>query len=120
MAFNYAALANTATKLMKTFGTTMIIRHRRDDVDPVTGVAVPTVADEYITAVISVAKSNPNNPNHKDGDKEVITSAEVVADIDPTRDRLIYGNEIYKIVSTDQVAPAGTTVLWTMRVRRGE
>lgn len=120
MSFNYAAVGKTVTGLMKTFGTTMIIRSRREDVDPVTGLSVPTIADSFITGVISMAKNAPDNPNHKQGDKEVLTSGEAVENIDPTRDRLIYGNEIYKIVSADPVSPAGTTVLWTMRVRRGE
>lgn len=120
MSFNYAAVGTTVSKLMKTFGTTMIIRCRREDVDPVTGISVPTINDTTVTGVISIAKNSPDNPNHRQGDKEVIMAGSDVANVDPTRDRLIYGNEIFKIVSSEPVSPAGTTVLWTMRVRRGE
>lgn len=120
MAFNYASLQNVARKLILQFGRPATLRHRAQVVDPATGQSVPTIEDLSVTVVVSDARYDPQDPNSKIGDKQILIAELGSRRIDETRDRLIVGSEIYRIVSSSEISPGASVVLWQVRARRGE
>jgi hypothetical protein len=120
MAFNYASIRKQVLSIISTFGQAATLRHQTTVVDPVTGLAVPTIADTAVITVISDAKADPGDPNFVEGDKRALLGVTEGRTIDPTRDRLIVQDAIYKIVSVSEVSPGGLGLLWDMKVRRGE
>ena len=119
MSFDYASIRGTATSLIKTFGQSAVLQHRRDDVDPATGVNVPTIEEYAVTVVVgSYSKRAIEAGLVSVGDQNVLMSGETIDAVHESRDRLIIGDKKYQIIRVEEVTPGGTNVLYDMQVRR--
>lgn len=135
MAFDYAAMAETATELLTEFGQTVTRRAViNGEYDPATGTAGTTTSDTSRTGVILPFQSGIT---HMRGNMVQMGDAQLLLDPNGSvemTDRYIldmrgslswYGYfhgdvaaQEFSVVSYERLAPAGRTVLYTLHLRQ--
>lgn len=114
----YGGLANTAAKLLKDKGQSMIIRRKAVTTkDPAAGTVTTSAPQDFTVHGVLV---NYNTQLVADGvvqkgDRQAIIEGGVVA---PTKeDQLVVEGRTWTIVDFESVNPAGTPVIYKLQVR---
>lgn len=120
--FDYTKSQATANRLLAKFGRD--ITHRRvteGAYDPDTGTVTNTTVDTTIKAADFDFADKTNGNQYTDitiqaTDRYALVSPDIAA-IDVS-DKLIIGGVTWNIINVKQLAPAGTTVLWSCHIRK--
>jgi len=116
----YSEMAEMATELITEFGTDVVITRETDEViNPVTGeVEVEAESTEYIAQ--GVKKKYPENlidgTRITSSDRQLIIEASVVEPL--ITDKITINSQDWPIVEIESVNPAGTPLIYILRVRR--
>lgn len=114
----YAEMADVATELLTEFGQTVTItRTTGGSIDPVTGVETPGTTAVY--SPVGVLKPYPNRlidgTRIKAGDRELIVDDTVEPLL---TDAITVNGEALVAQEIEVVSPAGTPIVYKIRVRR--
>lgn len=115
-AFNYAATAATASRLLARFGAACTLKRVSGTAyDPATGTNVPTYTDVPTTAaVFAYDQKYIDGTLIRQGD-HLAYCAPAVA---PTQgDRLVWNGATLEVVAVKPVSPAGVPVLFEVQLR---
>lgn len=121
MAFNYAATAATADRLIKRFGTSATLRRTISDAaayDPATGtVAAPAAVDTVCSAVvIDYDQKMIDGTLIRAGDKRVYMSV-IGVGLPLAADLFVWQTVTYTVMTVKPLAPAGVGVLYEIQAR---
>ena len=119
MTFNYAKTAATATRLLERFGQAVTLTRYGDAAyDPATGTTVPSETVYPATgAKLDYAQRDIDGTLIKVGDCRVYLAPNLAV-TPQTGDTITIGAEVWKVVTSRPLAPAGTVVLHDAQVRR--
>ena len=116
----YSEMAEMATELITEFGTDVTITREIDkEIDPVTGdILVDAESIEYTAQ--GVMKKYPENlidgTRITSSDRQLIIEASVVEPL--IIDKITINNQDWPIIEIESVNPAGTPLIYILRVRR--
>ena len=117
MKFNYARTAKTADRLLKRFGATTLIKKTTNTYDPTTGTASGTSIQFSVTAaVFDYEQKFIDGTLIREGDKQAYVSA-LVLSVPSVGDVMEWLGKDCAIVFVTPLNPAGTNVLYTLRIR---
>lgn len=120
MTYDYAKTAATALRLLTRFGATVTVsRETAGAYDPVTGTNAAGTTQTWTPSGLRLDYSQREIDGTliKAGDQRVYMSA--VAGLDPqTGDTVTLGADVWRVVTSRTLAPAGTAVLLDVQVRR--
>ena len=120
--FDYEAAVGTANELIEFFGqeiTLVKVTKSGTDYAPTVETANHTViAADLMQEVMPVRRDgNPDNMIGKSERVLYVAAKGLAAGIEPTKDdRVTVKGKEHQIVSVEPLAPAGTTVFWTVRL----
>ena len=115
-AFNYAATAATATRLLQRFGKACTLKRVSGTAyDPATGTNVPTYTDvPTTTAVFAYDQKYIDGTIIKQGDQRAYCAPAVA----PAQgDRFTWNGATLEVVAVKPVSPAGVPVLYEAQLR---
>lgn len=119
MSFDYTKTAATALRLLTRYGADVTRTATTPGVyDPATGTTTPTTAD---TARKGVKLPLPSGVTTVRGQIIQVEDAELLLDAEgdvAITDRYTVGGTVYTVVSFEPLAPAGTSVLNTLHIRK--
>jgi len=119
MSFDYADMAATSTDLLTEFGQSVTRRtYTTGTYDPSTGTVAPATADTTrIGALFGIASDTTQIRGTlvQVGDKELYLDPDGAAAI---TDHYVIGGTEYTVLSYEELAPAGTAVLYILHLRR--
>jgi len=111
----YGNLASTATRLLTKYGQSLTFR-TQTTFDPVTGVESGSSAD---TTTIGIAQRLPDNlidgTRIKQSDKLFVIDSSYEPNMS---DKLVIGSDLYSIQDIQTSSPAGTDLVYFVRVRK--
>lgn len=115
-AFNYAATAATATRLLQRFGAAATIRRTQPGAyDPDTGTSTPTVTDLSTTAaVFDMDQKYVDGTQVLQGDKTAYCDPGVAPE---QGDSFVWQGTTFAVIAVKPVSPAGTPVLFEAQIR---
>ena len=115
-AFNYAATATTATRLLERFGAAATLRrHTGAAYNPATGTTAPTVTSLSTTAaVFAFDQKYIDGTLIQQGDQRAYLAPAVVPQ---QGDALTWGGRDWQVVAVKPVSPAGVPVLFETQLR---
>ena len=119
MAYNYATLVNTATRMITDFGRDVVLRRVTSGTyNPTTGTTTgDATADETIRVVFTdYDKQTIDAGLVERGDKNILLFAEGVAE-PKTTDIIVDGSVQYKIITVSVVKPGNTAILYKIQGR---
>lgn len=118
--FDYASIASEVAVILGDFGKTVKLRQSPvGTYNPATGANTATSTDKNRLAAIFSMKDGdvfgPGGGLVKGGDKKAIMQAGVIPTL---RDKIVDGADIWTILGVKEINPAGTSVAWTLHLRK--
>ena len=114
--FNYAAMVQTASRLIAQFGTNATLLRAST-----TGPAYDPVTTETEHACVAVALTyslmEKAGQLVQEGDRRILISTAGLTIAPTTADRLTFDGVTYSLQSVDPLSPATTVLLWEVRAR---
>jgi hypothetical protein len=117
-AFNYAATAATATRLLERFGASCVLgRETVGAYDPATGQA-PVTTESFATtaAVFAYDQKYIDGTLIKQGDQRAYCAP---TNAPAQGDQLVWQGGTFEVIAVKPVSPAGTPVLYEAQIRGG-
>lgn len=120
MAFDYTRAADTAERLLTTFGARGAIRRQTPGSGPSYDPGPPVLTDHPATvAVTAYTAREIDGTRILARDKKALVSPAGLPIEPTTSDKLLDASgQAYTIVNVEAVRPAEVTVLWKLQVRR--
>ena len=116
----YGDMANVVTDLLGEFGANvLLIREIDEEIDPVTG-DILVEAEEVEYTLKGIMKKYPENLI--DGSRITVSDRQLMLEtsvIEPLMtDKITINDQNWPIMEIESINPAGTALLYTLRVRR--
>lgn len=121
MSFDYANSAATALRLLTRFGRPVTVtRETPGAYDPATGTDAAGTSQTWTPSGVKLeyTQREIDGTNIKAGDQRVYMSAAAGLDPQPG-DAVTLGAEVWRVVKSSTLAPAGVAVLLDVQVRLG-
>lgn len=118
--FDYAKTASTATRLLQRFGRSVTLTRRTPgSYDPTTGGpgAGTTAAHAGTAALFDYQQKDIDGTHIRVGDQRAYIAPDLAV-TPQTGDTLTVGSDVWSIIASRPLAPAGTVVLHEAQVRR--
>jgi hypothetical protein len=121
MSFDYGDIASTADELLTEYGQSCILGSAPDgDYDPSTATAdFESVSHPATAAIFAYPQRYIDGTLIRVGDKRALVSP-VGLTVDPKPGDTLTdaAGALFQVIDAKAIAPAGTTVLWTLQVRK--
>lgn len=115
MSLDYTALANTAVRLITSFGQTLTFTKETEGTyNPATGKHASTSATYDKKVAVTNYASNEFNDIILQGDLKLVCESYAYA----LSDTVVVNSDTYRIISINQIKPAATEVAVILQVRK--
>lgn len=118
----YASLQTLANNQLNSFGQGCVLRRRTEALyDPMTAQTLgPAVTDYPIRAVVSpYSDRNVDGSLIKAGDLQAFIPSKNLIVVPEASDHFVVAGVEFSIIKVDQTNPGGTSLLYTLQLRRG-